>query len=145
MLIDLLQRDEFCILQFHGKFASGAQQEYLERKLADIRTLGMDKVGADFSDMSSIGSAGVGFVVSVFTSVTNRPSGQFVMFGASPRVQQVFDVTRLSEIIPCAPDLESAVAILRQASAGRTESFRLRSDSNPCSNRDGFTSPSARL
>jgi len=145
MLIDLLQRDEFCILQFHGKFASGAQQEYLERKLADIRALGMDKVGADFSDMSSIGSAGLGFVVSVFNSVTARPYGRFVMFGANPRVKQVFDVTRLSEIIPCAPDLESAVAILRNAPARRHESFRLRSDSSPCGNGDGFTSPSARL
>ena len=116
MLIELLQQDEFCILQFHGRFASGEQQEYLEHKLADIRVLGMDKVAADFRNMISIGSTGLGFVVSVFTSVTQRPSGQFVMFGANSRVQEVFDVTRLSEIIPCAPDLESAVAILRNAS-----------------------------
>ena len=54
--------------------------------------------------------AGLGFVVSVFASVTNRPCGRFVMFGANPRVKQVFDVTRLSEIIPCAPDLKGAVA-----------------------------------
>jgi anti-anti-sigma factor len=124
MLVDVLHRDEFCILQFHGRFASGAQLEYLERKLADIRALGTSKVGADLSNMTSIGSAGLGFMVSVFTSVTNRPCGRFVMFGANPRVKQVFDVTRLSEIIPSAPDLEGAVAALREASPAPQESFR---------------------
>jgi len=115
MLIDLLQQDDVCILRFHGRFASGAQLQYLEDKLAEIRELGASKVLADFGEVTAIGSTGLGFVVSIFASVTNRPCGRFVMTGLTPTVRKAFDITRLSEIVPSAPDMDSAITMLRQA------------------------------
>ena len=115
MFIELLQQDEICLLRFHGRFASGAQLEYLEDKLDEIRNLGTIKVLADFREVTAIGSTGLGFVVSIFASVTNRPYGRFVMTGCNPAVRKAFDITRLSEIVPSAPDVDSAMAMLQQA------------------------------
>ena len=114
MFIELLQQDEICILRFQGRFTAGAQLEYLEDKLDEIRNLSASKVLADFSEVTAIGSTGLGFVVSIFASVTNRPYGRFVMTGCNPTVRKAFDVTRLSEIVPIAPDADSAMAMLRQ-------------------------------
>ena len=109
MFIELLQQDEICILRFQGRFASGAQLEYLEDKLDEIRNLGVNRVLADFREVTAIGSTGLGFVVSIFASVTNRPCGRFVMTGFSPTVRKAFDITRLSEIVPIAADMDSAM------------------------------------
>ena len=115
MFIELLQQHEICILRFQGRFTAGAQLEYLEDKLDEIRNLGISKVLADFSEVSAIGSTGLGFVVSIFASITNRPYGRFVMTGLNPTVRKAFDITRLSEIVPIAPDMDSAMEMLRQA------------------------------
>ena len=115
MFIELLQQDEICILRFQGRFTAGAQLEYLEDKLDEIRQLGVNQVLADFHEVTAIGSTGLGFMVSIFASVTNRPYGRFVMTGLNPTVRKAFDITRLSEIIPIAPDMVSAMEILRQA------------------------------
>ena len=115
MFIELLQQDQICILRFRGRFASGSQLNYLETKLAEIRSLDATRVLADLRDVSSIGSTGLGFVVSIFASVTNRAGGRFVIVGMNPRVRKAFDITRLSEIIPSAADMESGVAELKQA------------------------------
>ena len=114
MLVELLQQDEICILRFQGRFATGAQLEYLEDKLEEIRSLGANKVLVDFREVTSIGSTGLGFVVSIYASVTNRPCGRFVMTGFNPKVWKAFEITRLTEIVPIAPDVDSAIAMLRQ-------------------------------
>ena len=126
MLVELLQQDEICILRFQGRFASGAQLEYLEDKLDEIRNLGVIKVLADFREVTAIGSTGLGFVVSIFASVTNRTCGRFVMTGFRPTVRKAFDITRLSEIVPIAPDMESAMALLLEPSTPECASTGVR-------------------
>jgi anti-anti-sigma regulatory factor len=51
-------------------------------------------------------------VVAIYTSVSNS-GGRFVLVGALPLVQKVLDLTRLSTVIPIAPDLGSGLSQLR--------------------------------
>jgi anti-anti-sigma factor len=117
MLIELQQNDDVFVLRFQGRIATGADLEYLRTKLEEIRKRRSDKVLADFREVSSIGSTGLGFVVGVYTSVVKVPGGRFVLIGANPRVREVLDLTRLSTIIPLAEDMSAGLAILQQPSS----------------------------
>ena len=55
---------------------------------------------------------GIGFVVAIYTSISNR-GGRFVLVGALPVVRKVFDLTRSSTVIPIAPDFASGLSYLR--------------------------------
>jgi anti-anti-sigma factor len=113
MFIELLQHEQTSILRFHGRIASGAELEYLDRELRAIRSLEPNHVIADFRDVPSIGSTGLAFVVAVFASVTNRPGGRFVAAGLNAQVRKAFDITRLSEIIPIAADVAAGISLVR--------------------------------
>ena len=114
MLIELQQKDDICVLRFQGRIATGADLEYLRTKLEEIRNRGSDKVLADFREVSSIGSTGIGFVVGVYTSVVKVPDGRFVLVGANHRVREVLELTRLSTIIPLAEDMNAGLAMLQK-------------------------------
>jgi anti-anti-sigma factor len=114
MLIELQQKDDIVIVRFQGRIATGADSEYLSTKLEEVRSRRSDKVLADFREVSSIGSTGIGFVVGVYTSVVKIPGGRFVLIGANSRVREVLELTRLSTIIPLADDVNSGLAVLQQ-------------------------------
>jgi anti-anti-sigma factor len=114
MLIELQQKDDIVILRFQGRIATGADSEYLGTKLEEVRNRRSDKVLADFREVSSIGSTGIGFVVGVYTSVVKIPGGRFVLIGANSRVREVLELTRLSTIIPLADDVNSGLVVLQQ-------------------------------
>jgi len=96
---------------------AGVDFEFLHSKSEEVKKSNCVKVLADFREVTAVGSTGVGFVVALFTSVTKLPDGRFVLVGAQPRVREVFDLTRLSTIIPMAPDMASGLAALRGISA----------------------------
>jgi anti-anti-sigma factor len=91
--------------------------EYMQTKLDEIKRLVCIKVLADFEHVTAIGSMGVAFVVGIYTSVMRKPGGRFVLAGVTPLVYHVLDLTRLSTVIPLAPDLASGLAGLRTEAA----------------------------
>lgn len=113
MLIKIEREDDVCILRLSGRFASGDDPEYLREKSDEIRSLDCLKVLADLREVPSMGSAAIGFVVGIYSSVTKNPGGRFVMVGIAPRVKEVFDLTRLSGVIPSATDVPAGMAILQ--------------------------------
>lgn len=113
MQIDIEQGDRVCILHCKGRLVVGPEMDYLQTKMDEIKRLACTNVLADFQEVSAIGSMGVAFVVGIYTSVVRRPGGRFVLAGANPLVLHVLDLTRLSAVIPLAPDLASGLAILR--------------------------------
>ena len=127
MVMELQFRDGIFVLRFLGRFATGTDAEYLEGRMEDIRGLAGCRVLADFREVTSIGSTGLAFVISIFKCVTSRPTGLLVMAGLDRRVRQVFDVTHLTGLIPLADDIDSGLAALRQVPA------RFQSDSAACS------------
>jgi anti-anti-sigma factor len=111
MIIEVKQRDEVCLLRCAGRFVAGTDPEYLRVKRDEIKELNCKKVLADFSEVSQVGSAGIGFVVGVYTSTRNS-GGRFILVGLRPRVREVFDVTHVSTVIPLGADIESGLATL---------------------------------
>ena len=119
--VDLEQRGDVCIARFRGRLSAGSEIEYLSAKGEEIKRLACAKILADFSNVHSVGSTGIGFVVSLYTSVRTKSGGRFVLVGANARVRDVLDLTRLSAILPMAKDLASGMAVLesREAGSGR--------------------------
>ena len=111
MVIEVKQKDEVCLLRCEGRFVAGTDPEYLRVKRDEIMGLNCKKVLADFSGVSDVGSAGIGFIVGIYTSTKNS-GGRFVLVGLQPRVREVFDLTRVSTVLPLAADIASGLAIL---------------------------------
>ena len=99
MQIDIEQQDRACVLRCKGRFVAGPEMEYMQTKLDEIKRLACIRVVADFHDVTAVGSMGVAFIVGIYTSVMRKPGGRFVLAGASPLVQHVLDLTRLSTVI----------------------------------------------
>jgi anti-anti-sigma factor len=110
MLIEVRQKDDFCLVRCEGRLAT-EDHEYLRAKKDEIKRANCNKVLADFSEVPDIGSAGIGFIVGVYTSTKNS-GGRFVLVGVRPRVREVLDLTRVSTIIPLAADFASGLVTL---------------------------------
>lgn len=68
----------------------------------------------DLTNVPYMDSAGLGCVVSVFTSCQNRGL-KFVVCGLSSRLETLFEVTHVSTLIPTVPTLEVAEAEIAKA------------------------------
>jgi len=126
MVIEVLQQDDVCVLRIEGRFVTGSEPEYLSAKMDELRRLNSGKVLVDLQEMPYIGSTGIGFIVGIFSSVTMN-SGQFVLVGLQPRVQELFRLTRLNTILPIAPDRQAGLAALRAQSRADAASADARS------------------
>jgi anti-anti-sigma factor len=69
----------------------------------------------DLTNVPYMDSAGLGCVVSVFTSCQNR-GFRFAVCGLSSRLQTLFDVTHVSTLLPTFDTLEAAEAEISKAS-----------------------------
>ena len=114
MTIELDRDDEVCVVRVKGRFVTGADQDYMRRKADEIKSQHCPRVLVDVRDVTAIGSMGIGFLVSVYASVTKNDGGRFVLVEAGQRVQEALTVTRLSTVIPMAADSVSGLAVLRR-------------------------------
>ena len=110
MLIEVKPKDGICLVRCEGRLVT-ADHEYLHAKKDEIKGANCKRVLADFSEVSDIGSAGIGFIVGVYTSTKNS-GGCFVLVGVRPRVREVLDITRVSTEIPLAADIASGLVTL---------------------------------
>jgi anti-sigma B factor antagonist len=113
MLIEIERQNGICILRIKGSLVAGTDPDYLRIKAAEIKSANCNKVLADLRELLSIGSTGIGFLVGIYTSVTKSPGGRFVLVSPSRRVREVLEITRLSTVIPLAPDIASGLAAMR--------------------------------
>jgi len=120
MLIEVRRKDEICLVRCQGRMVT-ADHKYLHAKKDEIKGANCKKVLADLSEVPDIGSAGIGFIVGVYTS-TKKSGGRFVLVGIRPRVREVLDITRVSKVIPLAADVASGLAtLLDEASEGSSQ------------------------
>jgi anti-anti-sigma factor len=112
MVIDIEERDGICIILPKGRLVVSTDWEYLRSKSDEIRNRNHRKVLADLAEVDYIDSTVISFLVGIYTSVTARSNGRFVLSGANHRVRHILDLTRLSSVIQIAGDRESGMAIL---------------------------------
>ena len=100
-----------CILKLNGPLTI--------RTLFDFQAVSRQAttkpVIVDLTNVPYMDSAGLGCVVSVFTSCQNRGFG-FAVCGLSSRLQSLFDVTHVSTLLPTFDTLERAEAGLSKTS-----------------------------
>jgi anti-anti-sigma factor len=88
------------------------------RTLFDFQTVSRREltkpVIVDLTGVPYMDSAGLGCVVSVFTSCQNKGLG-FALCGLSSRLQTLFEVTHVSTILPIFDNLEAAEAEISRA------------------------------
>jgi anti-anti-sigma factor len=113
----LERRNDICILPISGRLASGLNDALLRQRAQEIKSLDCRKLVVDIRALDSVGSSGITFFVELYTSVTRRRDGRFVLAGPSPRVREVLEMTRLTTILVLADDLESALAYCGQDGA----------------------------
>ena len=113
MLIEIENQNDVCILRLKGRFVTATDLDYLRAQSDEIKIRNCSKLLVDLSEVSSIGSTVIGFVVDLYTSTTKKAGGRFTLAGANSRVREVLDLTRLSTLIPMATDTESGLAALR--------------------------------
>lgn len=113
MLIEIESQRDVTVLHLSGRFLMATDPEYLRLKTDEIKTQNCIKLVVDLSEISSIGSIMIGFIVDLYTSTTRKPMGRFILAGANQRVRDVLDLTRLSTVIPLATDTQSALAAAR--------------------------------
>lgn len=113
VFIEVECENGLCTLRIRGRFATGADLYYLSGKLDQIRRLRSTRVLADFSEVVSIGSTGLTFVINLYRMVTQESGGRLILAGANPLVRQALDVARVSKIVPLAEDVDSAIEALR--------------------------------
>ncbi len=114
MLVEFEHQGDVCILRLHGRFATGQDSAYLRTRTDEVRCSGFSKVLADFSQVSYIDSTGIGFLIGIYTSVLKNPNGRFVLANLNRRVRDVLELTRLANVIPIYPDVESALEALSE-------------------------------
>jgi len=112
MTIDIERHGEVCILRCKGRFVAGLDLEFIRKKLDDIKERNCSKVLVDFQAVPVIGSAGLGFLVSVYTSIVKNSGGRFVLVGVVPKVSHVLELTRLNTVIPLEKDFASGLKAL---------------------------------
>jgi anti-anti-sigma factor len=117
-LIEMEQRDGICILHCRGRFVPGPDSERMRSKIEDIKRLNCTKVVADFSEVRSLGSTGITFIVSVYNTFTARSGGDFVIADVVAPVREVLNLTGLSSVIPIAEDFASALAAIHGGGIG---------------------------
>ena len=130
MQIDIENHDCVCILRCKGRFVAGPEMEYMQTKMDEVKRLACNKVLADFQDVTAIGSMGVAFIVGIYTSVTRKPGGRFVLAGANSVVQHVLDLTKLNTIIPQASDRASGLGVLRVEGSRNAPAFSHNASAN---------------
>jgi anti-anti-sigma factor len=112
MLIEIENRQGVGMLRLKGRFVMATDPDYLRSKTDEIKAQDHLKLLVDLSEVSSICSTEIGFLVDLYTSTTKKAGGRFILAGANPRVREVLNLTRLSTVIPLAADTASGLAAL---------------------------------
>jgi anti-anti-sigma factor len=120
MLVEIASQNGVCIVRLQGRFVMATDVDYLRSKTDEIKTHNHSKLLVDLSEVSSICSTVIGFLVDLYTSTTRKAEGRFVLAGANSRVREVLDLTRLSTIIPLAADTVSGLAELSGENTAQT-------------------------
>src|SRR6516162_4782025 len=122
MFVELEQQGDICLARFSGRLSAGSELEYLGGKGDEIKAMSSTKLLADFSGVHSVGSTGIGFVVSLYTSATKKPGGRFVLVGARPRGLDVLELSRHDTSLAMAKHVPAALGYLTgqdKGAAGR--------------------------
>ena len=116
-MLKVESKGDHCVLRLEGRFLTGTDPDLLRACADEVKSLNCKRLLVDCRHMIQIGSTAIGFLVGLYTSVTQGAQGRYVLVGLQPRVREVLDLTRLSTILPITSDIDSGLAYLREEAA----------------------------
>lgn len=81
----------------------------LRDRILKLLENGHQNLVVDLSEVRFIDSSGLGALLSGYKNATLR-SGTFVLSGLQPRVQSMFELTRLHRVFEIFPNIEAALS-----------------------------------
>lgn len=100
--------DSVTVIEISGRIALGRESGHIEPEVVGAIAGGAKTVIMDLSGVSHIDSTGIGIMAYCFGKATQRGAGLCIV-GAKTNVLQLFQVTRLVNVIPFFPDVNSAL------------------------------------
>lgn len=104
---------EVVVLEFSGPITVGRGDVDVRESVRTALASGERSILLDFDGVTALDSAGVGELISAYTSITNR-GGALKLARLSPKVDSVLQVTQLSGILDSYPSQEEALVAFAQ-------------------------------
>ncbi len=109
MKINRVEQNGITIIQPKGKITIGEGDVLLREEITKLLAEDKKKLVLDLGDVSYMDSAGVGELVSVYTSVKNR-GGELKLAALTKKIKDLLSITQLMTIFDTYETLEEAVA-----------------------------------
>ena len=109
MNISTETRDDRTVVKLREERLDAHNSGELRDRILALLEEGGQQLVVDLSGVSFIDSSGLGALLSGYKNANLR-SGSFVLAGLQPRVQSMFELTRLHRVFEIFPTLEDALA-----------------------------------
>jgi anti-sigma B factor antagonist len=97
------------VITISGRLALGAEVERLDTVVTDMIKNSQKKFVFDISALDYADSSGIGMLVSCLTKV-KKSGGELRMAGANPRIQRIFKMTGVDQLMPMFASVPEATA-----------------------------------
>jgi anti-anti-sigma factor len=97
------------VVTISGRLALGAEVERLDTVVTDMIKNSQKKFVFDISALDYADSSGIGMLVSCLTKV-KKSGGELRMAGANPRIQRIFKMTGVDQLMPMFASVPEATA-----------------------------------
>lgn len=109
MNISTESRDGWTLLSLKEERLDALNSGELRDRILGLLEAGGQRLVVDLSGVSFIDSSGLGALLSGYKNANLR-SGSFILAGLQPRVQSMFELTRLHRVFDIFPTVEDALA-----------------------------------
>ena len=109
MKINRVERNGITIIQPKGKITIGEGDVLLREEITKLLAEDKKKLVLDLGEVSYMDSAGVGELVSVYTSVKNR-GGELKLAALTKKIKDLLSITQLMTIFDTYEAPEEAIA-----------------------------------
>lgn len=103
------------VASIEGKMTLGTELMFLEGDLKKLIEGGAKRVVLDLGGVPTIDSAGLGVLIST-AALLRRAGGDIRLVRLSQKLQEIFDIVRVHQVLPVLADVPSAVASLSESS-----------------------------
>ena len=98
----------FTVISLGGRIAFGRESSHIEPEVIGAIAEGATTIIMDLSGVSHIDSTGIGIMAYCFGKATEQ-GAQLRIGGARNSIVELFRMTRLANVIPMFPDVDSAL------------------------------------
>ncbi len=108
MTIDTRSVNGVTVLDLHGKVTIGEGSREVRETIRELLENGNKNILMNLGDVSYVDSAGIGELVSSYTTVTNQ-GGQFKLLNLTKKIRELLAITKLLTVFDSFDDETAAV------------------------------------